>query len=70
LSANCPAGYYAIGGGVESMTKLPTGLDIKATNPIYTAASGPTGWYGNAKNNTSDSLTFTTYVLCMPSGTA
>jgi hypothetical protein len=66
VSATCPTGYVATGGGVESMTKLPAGLTILATNPVYTQGSPPTGWYGNALNETTSALTLTAYVICMP----
>jgi hypothetical protein len=56
----------AIGGGAESMTKLPAGLEIVATNPVYTAGNPPTGWYANGFNNTSGAITLTSYVVCMP----
>jgi hypothetical protein len=56
----------AMGGGAESMTKLPNGLDILASNPVYTAGNPATGWYANAKNNTDTAITLTSYVICMP----
>jgi hypothetical protein len=56
----------AIGGGAESMTKLPMGLDILATNPVYATGSPPTGWYANGFNTTSNPITLTSYVICMP----
>jgi hypothetical protein len=49
------------------MTKLPAGLEIVATNPVYTAGNAPTGWYANGFNNTSGAITLTSYVICMPS---
>jgi hypothetical protein len=67
VSANCPAGYYAIGGGAESMTKLPTGIDILATNPVYSAGSAPSGWYANGTNRATTDIQLKSYVICMPS---
>jgi hypothetical protein len=48
------------------MTKLPAGLDILASNPNYSAASGPVGWYANGTNNTSQDIQLKSYVICMP----
>jgi hypothetical protein len=56
----------ALGGGAESMTKLPNGLDILASNPVYTTGSPATGWYANAKNNTDAAITLTSYAICVP----
>jgi hypothetical protein len=66
ISANCPSGYYAMGGGAESMTKLPSGLNMYASNPNYNAASGPIGWYANATNNTNQDIQLKSYVICVP----
>jgi hypothetical protein len=66
ISADCPSGTIAISGGVESMTKLPAGLTLLASNPKYTAGSPPTGWYTNALNETSNALTLTAYAICIP----
>jgi hypothetical protein len=52
------------------MIKLPNGLDILASNPIFSGTSAPTGWYANAKNNTSDAITLTAYAICIPQPTA
>jgi hypothetical protein len=66
VTASCPTGYLATGGGAESITKLPAGLDMLASNPVYSSGNPPTGWYANATNNTSNALTLTAYVVCMP----
>jgi hypothetical protein len=66
VTASCPSGYVATGGGAESMTKLPAGLTILASNPVFSEGVPPTGWYANASNPTSNALTLTSYVICMP----
>jgi hypothetical protein len=66
VSAVCPSGSIATGGGAESMTKLPAGLTLLASNPVYATGAAPTGWYANATNNTSGALTLTSYAICMP----
>jgi hypothetical protein len=68
-SATCPSGTMAISGGVESVTKLPMGLTLLASNPIYTSGNPPTGWYTNALNTTSNALTLTAYAICIPRST-
>jgi hypothetical protein len=65
VSAVCPSGTVAVGGGAESMTKLPAGLTLLASNPVYTAGNPPTGWYANATNTTSNPLVLTSYAICM-----
>jgi hypothetical protein len=56
----------AMSGGIESITKLPAGLTLLASNPVYTAGSAPTGWYANATNNTTSDLVLMSYAVCMP----
>jgi hypothetical protein len=66
VSSSCPSGYVAVGGGAESMTKLPAGLTLLASNPIYTTGNPPTGWYANGTNPTTTPLVLTSYAICMP----
>jgi hypothetical protein len=57
-----------MGGGAESMTKLPSGLNMYASNPNYSTGGGPIGWYANGTNNTVNDIQLKAYVICVPKG--
>ncbi len=76
VQVDCPAGYYAVGGGVDtfnvfSMQVTSSGPSIGGTRMLSTADGTyatplPTGWFGGVVNNSMVASTFTVGVICAP----
>jgi hypothetical protein len=62
LTANCPSGSTAVGGGY-------TGRKEGFLIPFYSALSG-NGWRVSQKNTSAGVASFTTYVVCLSGATA
>jgi len=73
--AVCPAGYQAVGGGVESENVLT--VDVTDSTPLYgteelprIAGEGQHGsagaWYGATHNTSTESMKMSATAICSP----
>jgi len=76
IRVDCPAGHYAVGGGVDpfnvfTMQVTSSGPSIGGTRMLSIfdgtyATPLPTGWYGGVVNNSGIVSSFKVGVICAP----
>jgi len=78
LQADCPAGYQAIGGGIDENNVFT--MAITSSGPVVNGGrtlglngsdgqhAAATGWYGAAVNNTGSTAPFVVTAICSPIG--
>jgi hypothetical protein len=63
LSVNCPAGFQAVGGGIDSPSLYPSGIVIATEQRPIQAGPRSVGWYVEAAGS-GPGTTVTVYAVC------